>query len=521
MYFETEELILDLTSKILRIKPGVVVVPELGLDEDEQPDIDRVGEAQAAIMLHLNGQDEIEEPEITVELPTSVKKISYYAFGMCENIREVVIPDGSELNEIGRSAFYRSGLKKINLEKSKVTKLERQCFHSCELETIILPETLNKIGELAFWSCHELTRVVVPDSLQRLGDDCFVECSSLKVLDLSDTKVEIIPDTCFAGSGLETVLFPRRLKRLGNGVFESCHFLKEVEVPELVTHIGNKAFSNCRDLKLLKVHDTLRHVDPQAIHSDTFLFQPTDLLIDMGMLNDNRHEFPVQFASFIPFERVALLDLSPGNNIGTCRVERVYKPNDQHGLQRIIHCRDITEPVILATLTGENFEVDISTSNLDDSLKLVAKIQNDSDIVDPTKSVPKLPSPTQWDILLHTEDNAREDITVQELMNLALNDPNFDYSESIMISFLGQQSPTGSPVQLVATPTGGPASVRLVAQSMDIGGPPSNPTIIITEATPSPATGERRRRTRKKHRNRRTRKRKKKGKSKRKTKSKS
>ena len=67
-------MILDHVSKQLKVKPNVEIMPVLGLDEDEEPDIETVGENQTAIMMHLNGGGEVEEPEITVLLPTSVKQ---------------------------------------------------------------------------------------------------------------------------------------------------------------------------------------------------------------------------------------------------------------------------------------------------------------------------------------------------------------------------------------------------------------------------------------------------------------
>ena len=423
-YIETDDLIFDLVSKQLKVKPHVEIMPVLGLDEDEEPDIETVGENQAAIMKHLNGGGEVEEPEITVLLPTTVKVIPYYAFGMCENLKEILIPDDSNLEVIQRSAFYRCGLKKINLENSKVRELGQQCFQECLFEHITLPETLVKIGNNVFWNCEELISVGIPASLEELGESCFLECISLKVLDLSNTKVEVIPQTCFAASGVETVIFPQGLKRLNDSVFESCHYLKELELLDSVTHIGDSVFSNCAALKYLKVCDSLTHVDPDAIKSDTFLFSSGELVIDMGILRDNRHNFPEEFASFIPFTRMALLDVPTGIHSGTCHVERIYGPGQTVPNQRIIHCRNILRPVVLSTLSGESYEVDITTARMDDSLKTIAVAQN-----------PELQPPTGWDINLDHETITRDDITVGELMDMSLSVEDFYFTIPIMVNF--------------------------------------------------------------------------------------
>lgn len=527
-YIETARFILDVASGIFRIKPGVVTFPVFALKPNDLLDANYAEEVVKLIKIrrYLSGHTqrwEIEQP-ITVILSESVKQITEGAFVGCENVREVVLPEGSQLNRIGQQAFLDSGLEKINLDKSQVRIIRDVCFFGCKIAHITLPESLVILENSVFQQCEDLEELVVPDSLKRIGDECFKECIFLSKIDLSRTEVSRINEGCFSGSGLEEILLPESLEYIHDGAFSECHSLRSIEIPSNVRYIGTRVFSNCEMLETFKVTEEIAEADIDDSWADSE--ELLEVTIDMGLLSAKNENLPVEIEQFMPYTRLAQLELPIGPDVsyGTCRVERVYEPDEEGGSQRIVHCDKIKKPVVFATLTGDEFEVNITTSNLNSSLKAITVIQNQAAMNDSTKSNPTIPElsvPDSWDMLLHTEDTPRQDISIREFLDMALNDPNFDYSEPIMIAWIGEQSPTGEPVQLVATPTGGPAPVRLVAQSMDIGGPPGNPTIIVTEATPTPPTPptphspfmeestmlgkQRQRRTRKKHRNRRTR----------------
>ena len=66
-----------------------------------------------------------------------------------------------------------------------VTEISNNAFScstngACEyLEKIIIPDSVNTIGDRAFYGCNSLTSVVIPDSVTTMGNSAFYECSSL------------------------------------------------------------------------------------------------------------------------------------------------------------------------------------------------------------------------------------------------------------------------------------------------------------------------------------------------------
>ena len=93
-----------------------------------------------------------------------------------------------------------------------------------QLTTVAFPDTLKKIGNVAFEGCRNLTNVRLPDSLEEIDDSAFAICPQIT-----------------------SVNFPKNLKRLGDGVFADTG-LTEVDVP-YIENIGSRMFSSCENLE--------------------------------------------------------------------------------------------------------------------------------------------------------------------------------------------------------------------------------------------------------------------------------
>lgn len=92
------------------------------------------------------------------------------------------------------------------------------------LETLVLPSTLQTIGDCAFgdWvgdiRCPKLKSVTVPDGVVSIGERAFVRCS------------------------LTSITLPESVQSIGAGAFYECSSLSEIHLPQYLTHIGEWAF---------------------------------------------------------------------------------------------------------------------------------------------------------------------------------------------------------------------------------------------------------------------------------------
>ncbi len=94
------------------------------------------------------------------------------------------------------------------------------------LTTVSLPSSLKSIGQYCFSGCNSLETVVFSSEgqldLETMGQCVFNACSALETIDLSRTKLEILPRKAFAACpALETVYLPETVNSIVNDCFGS------------------------------------------------------------------------------------------------------------------------------------------------------------------------------------------------------------------------------------------------------------------------------------------------------------
>ena len=98
----------------------------------------------------------------------------------------------------------------------------------------------------------KLVSVVVPNSVTKIGKDAFGEIRSLKSVVLGD-KVKTIGEFAFCGLGIESIDLPERLDTICFGAFWQCKNLKSIRIPASVKEIGKTPFGVCSNLAEIEV----------------------------------------------------------------------------------------------------------------------------------------------------------------------------------------------------------------------------------------------------------------------------
>ncbi|MBO5869220.1 MAG: leucine-rich repeat protein [Clostridia bacterium] len=176
-----------------------------------------------------------------------VKEIGGYAFGDCETLTSITIPDS--VTSIGWSAFSDcSSLTSITIPNS-VTSIGNYAFDSCSsLTSITIPDSVTSIGWGAFTSCSSLTSINIPDSVTSIGDDAFYGCSSLTSITIPDSVTSIGEWAFRSCSSLTSITIPDSVTSIGWSAFSSCSSLTSITIPDSVTSIGEWAFEDCDSL---------------------------------------------------------------------------------------------------------------------------------------------------------------------------------------------------------------------------------------------------------------------------------
>ena len=215
----------------------------------------------------------------------SVTSIGNSAFSGCTGLTSIEIPDSVET--IGVSSFYNVpniqysenmtaagspwGARSVNgyvdgyLVYNDESRTELRACSSSAGGTVVIPASVNRICDKAFYDCVRIERVIVKirDSEPEWGNDVFLRCYNLK-------SVDYLP----YGSGEHIrgdIIFGDNGKRL---IFCNKDRSESYTVPDEVTVIEDNAFYNCKDIPSITLNDNLLKIGAHAFEG-TALYENT------------------------------------------------------------------------------------------------------------------------------------------------------------------------------------------------------------------------------------------------------
>ena len=174
----------------------------------------------------------------------------YYAHHLYlngEEINDLIIPDS--VTRIGVAAFKNCyGLISVTIPNS-VTSIGINAFRDCsELISVTIPNSVTSIGGATFSRCSKLTSVTIPNSVTEIKTNTFYNCSGLTSVTIPNSVTSIVDSAFYGCSGLTSVTIPNSVTSIGSKAFYNCSGLTSVTIPNSVTSIGNNAFDNCSGL---------------------------------------------------------------------------------------------------------------------------------------------------------------------------------------------------------------------------------------------------------------------------------
>lgn len=179
-------------------------------------------------------------------------------------VKTVVIPDS--ILRIGKSLFsYSAQLKYVKL-LAQITSLPEDIFQHCEsLEYFDIPSHITNIESGAFFKSGlraiEIPETVTFKSFRYGGEEINSRsvlgyCKNLEYVSLPNTMT-ILPDGFFKGcASLKKIELPLSIEIIEDRVFAECTSLEYVDLPASLVSIGSKAFEEC-GIKSLIIPDSV------------------------------------------------------------------------------------------------------------------------------------------------------------------------------------------------------------------------------------------------------------------------
>ena len=201
---------------------------------------------------------------------------SEYGINVFANMdgESLTIPDGFTVIPSGMFSGW-SNLKDLDL--GNVQEIGFSAFNGCAITSLVLPESVRRVGELAF-SSPSLESVEIR-SERVVFDGSFSIDQDVSVL-MANTVLSATGSFVWradlgggssrlsftfeegsrleefgiaARSGINSISLPRSVKRLTEKAFYGCSSMRSIELPESLEYIGDQAFYGCEELRKLSI----------------------------------------------------------------------------------------------------------------------------------------------------------------------------------------------------------------------------------------------------------------------------
>jgi len=339
----------------------------------------------------------------TIELPNTITSIDDSAFRDCSSLASISIP--SSVTSIENDAFYGcTSLTSIFIPKN-VTSINGNPFEFCSsLSTIqvesgntkydsrdncnaiiqinnqtlivgckntVIPNTVNRIWDYAFFGCSELTSLTLPKNITSIGNSAFRDCSGLTSVTISKgvtsignkvfshcnslASIQVDKDNSTFDSrdncnaiirksdkalfiGCKNTIIPNSVTSIADGAFEDCTSLTTIDIPDNVKSIGNFAFWGCSNLFSVTIPNSVTSIGSHAFNGCYGLVNVISLIQNPYDLKYTPFDYNISATLYVPIGTIDKYKACSGWNYfknileGTPSGIEITKPETKAGI---------------------------------------------------------------------------------------------------------------------------------------------------------------------------------------------
>lgn len=131
-----------------------------------------------------------------------------------------------------------------------VTSIKANAFKDKTLAfgKVTFPDTLELIGDYAFYKTNIYSDIVLPESVVSVGKYAFAECKGILTMTLPSSMLKIPEGMLKNCLSLTSVYTSGVIKEVGAEAFNTCYALHDIQIGNGTTKIGSKSFYECRGL---------------------------------------------------------------------------------------------------------------------------------------------------------------------------------------------------------------------------------------------------------------------------------
>ena len=180
------------------------------------------------------------------------------------------------------------------------------------------------IAEDAFYACDDVTSVILSDGLTIIENSAFESMNGLKEIVIPDSVTHIGKCAFSDCEKLQRVVLPSQLQVIAEDLFESCGSLTEVNIPAGVRVLQSACFAACVNLKTIVLPEGLQTIEDRV-------FEFCESLENINLPSTLKHINSFAFYSCLNLKQIVLpegLEYVPEDCFAMCqRLEDVVIPS--------------------------------------------------------------------------------------------------------------------------------------------------------------------------------------------------
>lgn len=206
-----------------------------------------------ALTLVFSGGIAIGRADIDVTAPVTASAYKSYTYGDFD-----YVINGEEIEIVACSRDVKDAVIPAEIDGLPVTYIATEAFADrTNLESVVIPDSVNTIAWNAFTGCTALKSVNIPDSVLYITPRTFKGCTSLETVTLSKNLINIGEGAFEDCTSLKSIVIPDSVKSIGDASFGYCTNLADITMPETLTQFGVVAFEDTAWLNAKKAENPL------------------------------------------------------------------------------------------------------------------------------------------------------------------------------------------------------------------------------------------------------------------------
>lgn len=204
-----------------------------------------------------------------VQISTKIEEIDDYAFAYCQKITKIVLPD--TLKKIGYLAFaffdkeIEFQTSNFELQFNTFTIIGAASFSKMTHKipsSVIIRESNDDtiIGKFANYNSL-ITSFDVPETITKIDSFAFYNCKNLDTISFHGQNLKNISSFAFGNcTSLTSINIPSSVEYIGEGVFYGCEKLETIDIRGIKNELNSFLFVNCFKLKTVNLPDNLKMI---------------------------------------------------------------------------------------------------------------------------------------------------------------------------------------------------------------------------------------------------------------------